>query len=350
MIWTLVGLIGLAISVLAVSYALVLRFLFRKLLRPRLELPRDPGHAAAAATGDARAAAGGMTVELSPITDADVPAVADFLHGHLNARVPPSTWARATSAPWRAEAPNHGFMLRCGGRVVGAYLAFYSERPVAGRRERFCNLAAWSVLPDFRFHSVRLVKALLAQDGYHFTDLSPSGSVVPLNTRLKFRFLDTSAVLIPNLPWPSLPWPSRARRTRISADPEVIAGTLTGAELELYFDHAQAAAARHLVLIRGGDSCYVMYREVRARTLPVFATILHVSNPRLFRRAAGPLTRHLLVRHRLLATLAELRTVGRRPRRSLTLSAPLPPKMYRSASLEPAGVDDLYSELVCVPW
>jgi hypothetical protein len=216
---------------------------------------------------------------------------------------------------------------------------------VAGRTERFCNLASWCVRPDFRFHSVRLVKALLAQDGYHFTDLSPSGSVVPLNTRLKFRFLDTSAVLIPNLPWPT--WPGR---TWISADPEVIAGTLTGAELDLYRDHAQAAAARHLVLIRGGDSCYVMYREVRARTLPVFATILHVSNPRLFRRAAGPLTRHLLVRHRLLATLAELRTVGRRPRRSLTLSAPLPPKMYRSASLEPAGVDDLYSELVCVPW
>jgi len=26
------------------------------------------------------------------------------------------------------------------------------------------------------------------------------------------------------------------------------------------------------------------------------------------------------------------------------------PKMYRSASLEPDQIDDLYSELVCVPW
>ena len=287
----------------------------------------------------------GRTVELAPITDADVAAVADFLHANLNNRVPPPTWVYAMSAPWKAEGPNHGFMLRDGQRVVGVYLAFYSERTVAGRAERFCNLASWCVLPDFRAHSMRLLKALLAQDGYHFTDLSPTGNVIPLNARLKFRFLDTSAALMPNLPWPTLP-----RRTKISADPDVIASTLAGAELELYRDHAQAAAARHLVLIRGGDSCYVMFREVRAGTLPVFATILHVSNPELFRRAAGPLTRYLLVRHRLLATLAELRTVRYRPRLSLMLSSPLPPKMYRSASLEPAQVDDLYSELACIPW
>ena len=174
-----------------------------------------------------------MTVELAPITDADVAAVAEFLHANLNHRVPASAWIRAMSVPWKVDAPNHGFMLRDGQRVVGAYLAFYSERAIAGQVERFCNLGAWCVLPEFRFHSVRLLKALLAQDGYHFTDLSPSGNVVPLNTRLKFRSLDTSTALVPNLPWPTLP-----RRTRISADPKVIESALAGPELELYRDHA----------------------------------------------------------------------------------------------------------------
>jgi hypothetical protein len=285
-----------------------------------------------------------MTVELSPITDLDVAAVADFLHANLNSRVPMSTWARALSVPWKAEAPNHGFMLRDGERVVGAYLAFYAERVIAGKVERFCNLGAWCVLPDFRFHSVRLLKALLAQDGYHFTDLSPSGSVVPLNARLDFRSLDTSTALVPNLPWPTL-----VRRTRISAQPDVIESTLAGAELELYRDHAQAIAVSHLVLIQGGDSCYVMFRKVRRKDLPVFAAILHVGNPELFRRAIRPLARYLLIHHQVLATLAELRIVGSRPRPSLMLSAPRP-KMYRSTSLEPCQIDDLYSELVCVPW
>ena len=265
--------------------------------------------------------------------------MAAFLHANLNDRVP---WDRViSSAPWKVEVPNHGFMLRDGQRVVGTQLAFYSERLIAGRVERFCNLSSWCVLPEFRFHSLRVHKAVLAQDGYHVTSFTPSENVVPIHDRFKFRSLDTSAVLIPNLPWPSRPG-----RTRISADPDVIESTLAGTELELYHDHAQALAARHIVLIRDQDSCYVMYREMRRKGVPI-AAILHVSNPELFHRAMMPLTRHLLIRHRLLVTLAELRLIGHRP--SLSLKRTCSPKMYRSDSLEPDQIDDLYSELVCVP-
>jgi hypothetical protein len=285
-----------------------------------------------------------MTVHLAPISEADVPAVADFLHTNLNTRVSASTWQRAMLVPWKVDAPNHGFLLRDEQRIVGVSLAFYSERLIAGEPERFCNLGAWCVLPDFRFHSLRLLRALLAQNDYHFTDLSPSGNVVPLNLRLKFVQLDTATAVVPNLPWPLPSW-----RIKISADPETIENTLNGEELDLYRDHADAAAVRHLVLRRGGESCYVMFRKVTRKNLPIFAAILHVSNPDLFHQAILPLTRHLLIHYRTLATLAELRIVKQRPRLSAMLSAPRP-KMYRSMTLEPAQIDDLYSELVCVPW
>lgn len=281
-----------------------------------------------------------MTVELAPITDADVPTVAEFLHANYKKRVP---WAHACSAtPWKVNAPNHGFMLRDGQRIVGAFLAFYSERLVAGREERFCDLGTWYVLPDFRFHSIQLLKASLEQDGYHFTALSPSDTVAKINTKLKFRPLDTTAALIPNLAWPSLPG-----RTTVSADPGVIESTLAGTELALYRDHVKALAARHMVLIRGQDTCYVMYRETRHKGIPL-AVIIYVSNPGLFHRAVMPLTRHLLIRHRLAATLAELRLIGPRPRLAFKVTSR--PKLYYSASLEPDQIDDLYSELVCVPW
>jgi hypothetical protein len=281
-----------------------------------------------------------MTAELTPITDADVPAVADFLHANLNDQVP---WAPCLAVPWKVEAPNHGFIVRDGQRVVGACLAFYSERLVAGRMERFCNIGAYCVLPAYRSHSIRLLMALLAQEGYHFTFLSPDEKVQAINVRFKFRYLDTSAAFIPNLPWPTLPG-----RTKISADPDVIERTLAGTELELYRDHAQALAAHHHVLIRGQDSCYVMHREFRRKGVPLFAVVLHVSNPDLFHRAMIPLTRHLLVRHRLLATVGELRIIEDQPLLSFKLNSW--PRMYHSASLEPGQIDNLYSELVCVPW
>src|SRR5262245_16676781 len=99
-----------------------------------------------------------MTAELTPIMHKDITAVADFLHTNLNARLTASGWADAMLVPWKVEAPNHGFMLRDKDRVVGAYLAFYSQRTIEGREERFCNLGAWCVLPEYRFHSIRLLK------------------------------------------------------------------------------------------------------------------------------------------------------------------------------------------------
>ena len=140
-------------------------------------------------------------VDLRPIAESDVASVAEFLNAHLNPSVPPAAWARALDVPWRVDQPNAGFMLarrrRRGGRAPRVLLR---ARSIDGRPERFCNLGAWCVLEEYRFHAMRLLKALLAQDGYHFTDLSPSGNVVGVNERLGFRFLDTTTALMPNLP------------------------------------------------------------------------------------------------------------------------------------------------------
>jgi hypothetical protein len=209
---------------------------------------------------------------------------------------------------------------------------------------RFCNLGAWCVRPQHRFHSLKLLKALLAQDGYEFTDLSPSGNVVPLNTRLGFTFLDTTGVVAPNLPWPARPGGAR-----VSADPAVIESTLKGEDLQIYRDHAAAAAARHVVLIRGDRYCHVIFRTDRRKDLPFFASILHVSDPELFTAMRRRFQSHLLVRHRVLAMLAEIRVIGHRPPLSRPLSNPRR-KMFRSAELSAHDIDYLYSELTCLSW
>jgi hypothetical protein len=281
-------------------------------------------------------------VQVRPIGPADVRAVAEFLQANLNERVPAAAWAAALDTPWDAERPNAGYMLLDGDQVVGAHLAFYSERTIDGRTERFCNLGAWCVLEAHRFHGLRLLKALLAQDGYHFTDLSPSGNVVGLNTRLGFQFLDTTTIVIPNLPWPSL-------GGRITSDPARLERTLTGRDLQIYRDHARAAAARHLLLERGGEHCHVIWRKDRRKGLPLFASILYASRPELFRAMSRPLARHLLARHGAAATLVERAVVEHHPLLSRAVESPRR-KMYRSPSLEPAQIDYLYSELVCLSW
>lgn len=284
-------------------------------------------------------------VDLAPITDGDVWSVADFLHHHLNSRLSAEQWAQCAVPPWSTQEPNHGFLLRCGDRIVGVYLAFYSERLVGGVARRVCNLAAWCVQDDYRAHGVRLVRAMLRQRDYEFVDLSPSGNVVDLNTRLGFEFLDTTTAMVPNLPVPS------RRGVRLVTRPGDIERALTGheAELGIYRDHRRAKAALHFVVRVGDEACYVMARRDRRKGLPLFSTLLHVSDPAVLARAGHAPYRHLLLRHHTLVTLAERRIAGRPPRLSRSQRTPRR-RMFRSRQVPADSIDYLYSELACVPW
>jgi hypothetical protein len=288
--------------------------------------------------------ANNRTVRVAPIGDDDVPGAAQFLQENMNRRIPAGAWRSLLVPSWTAEGPNRGFMLLDADAIVGVQAALYSQRRIDGEIHRFCNLAALCVLEEYRLHSLRLLKAVLAQDGYHFTDLSPSGNVVRLNTKLNFQMLDTATALIPNLPWPA-----GAEKTRVVSDPQLIESMLSGSDLEIYRDHARAAAAHHLMVWQGAETCYIMFRRDRRKNMPLFASLLHIGNPRLFHHALRDISRHLLLRFGILALLAEIRVVGFRPPLSVMVPAARP-KMYRSDRLRADQVDYLYSELTCLAW
>lgn len=280
---------------------------------------------------------------VDPIDDGDIPWVADFLEATMSSGVLAAQWRRSFGLNALAEHPNNGFMLVDGERVVGAYAAYYSVRDIEGRPEAFCNLGAWSVLPEFRLHGVRLLRAIVGQPGYHFLDLSPSGNVVRLNERLGFRHLDDRISIVPAVPWPYRPG-------SVSSDPAVLGATLTGRERALFDDHREAAAARHVVIRDGERWCYVVFRMDRRKRSPrVFASLLHVSDPVLFHRRLRALGSHLLVRHGAAALLVERRLVGAEPRGGFRMVSPRK-KMMLSPTLRPDQIDYFYSELVSLRW
>lgn len=282
------------------------------------------------------------TGNIEPITDDDTWAVAEFMHLGMSSGASAAKWHRVMTAPWDVEQPNHGYLLRENGRVVGAYLALYSERVIDGRPRRICNLGAWCVAEEHRANGLRLLRSLLRQRGYTFTDLTPSETVVALNTRLGFISLDTTTALVPNMPWPV-----RSRGVRVVDAPNEIDRLLSGRDQTIYRDHT-ATAVHHVVLVKGDRSCYVMFRRDRRKHLPLFASILYCGNRDLFRDCASHFYRYLLLRLGMVATLAEIRIVGHRPKRAVMVAGW--PKMYLSEDLEAAQIDYLYSELTCHSW
>lgn len=283
-------------------------------------------------------------VDVRPIMDDDADAISGFLHDHLNSRPGRAAWRAILAPPWSAEPPNQGFQLVADDTIVGAYVAVYSERDVDGEQRRFCNLAAFCVLEDYRPHSFRLMRAILAQQGYEFTDFSPSGNVVALNERLGFAALDTATRLAPNLP--RLP----RRGLTVSDDPAVVAGVLSGQDARVHRDHRHAPAARHIVAIAHGEYSYLVVRKERRKGLPVFSSLLYVGGSRELLRSAWPqVGSHLLVRHGALATLAERRVLGFLPAFGVDLETPRV-KMFRSSTVPANAIDYLYSELTLLEW
>ncbi|PUB29951.1 hypothetical protein C8K30_102329 [Promicromonospora sp. AC04] len=280
-----------------------------------------------------------------PITTDDLSRVGEFLSVHLDNSLTPGQWAHSLRPTWTTSHPDHGFLLESDGLVVGVYAAFYSETRTADDRQRaVCNLAAWCVLDEFRHHSLRLVRAMLAQRDRELTDLSPSGTVVPLNERLGFRHVDTAGALVVNLPLPT------RRRVRLLTGRADIEAVLSGADLAAYRDHADSPAARHVVAVVDGRPCWVVFRAVRRKGLRLFASVLHVSDRDLFRATAPAVYRHILLAHGLPFTLVQTRVSGPGPWHSVPLSAQRP-AMYLSRTGEPPeSVTYLYSELTQVPW
>lgn len=282
------------------------------------------------------------SVSVCPVDEASLPEVGRFLHENLDGRLSAERWAAAVVPPWPDAEGGHGVYLRDGDRVVGVYLAFLSRRDVGGRTLRVCNLGAWCVLDQYRAHGLRLLRSLLSAGHDLYTDLSPSGSVVPIDLRLGFRQLDTTTDLRPNLPLGP-----RSARVRLVTGEDAVERLLTGRDAELFRDHRRAAAVRHVVLVVDGRPCYVMYRRVRRKRLPLFAALVHVGEPALFARGVGRLGAHLL-RQGVPFLLAERRVAGGPTGLSRTLAGR--PKLYRGDGVEPGDVDDLYSEITCVAW
>lgn len=283
-------------------------------------------------------------VRLHPIDHGDLREVAQFLSAHLDDRIDPETWHGWLTPEWAEGSENRGFLLRDGERLVGAYVAYYVTRNTPIGPVRFCNLADWAVLDEYRSHSLRLALAIVKQPGLSFTDLTPRPEVRKINRRLGFVDLDVSAFLAINVP--CLPLGPH----RIVDDEDAILAALDDTGRRHYLDHRHAHELRQLAIVGGERPCLVMYRvtghpvnRLGGRKLAT-AFVSYVSDREVFAAAYGRLSSHLLARG-IPLTSVEHRVAGFAPRMSRPYHD-AHPKQFKAPGLAPEDIDYLYSEIL----
>lgn len=278
---------------------------------------------------------------LEPIQDQDLLAFCTFLHEHLNPGIRPTDWMKAFLQEWGTPRPNNGFMLREDGKIVGGIGAIYSRQIIRGRAELLCNITSWCVLETYRSQSMRLALALTRQPGYHFTNFTPTTVVAGSLKFLKFKPMDDTRTV-----WPNLPVPFNAGVRIIRDEDDAIARHLSGEAARIFQDHRQFRRLTHLLVGTSGAFCHVVYKRGVLKKLPC-AEVIHLSDPDLFLRHHRQLSHFWLTRQGLVTTRVESRFLRGRPPLSREVGGYIP-KMYHSDTLDEADISNLYSELVAL--
>jgi hypothetical protein len=276
-------------------------------------------------------------VAVEPIAAEHLPAVAEFLRANLSSALSVAEWQAALQTHWGGVRPNHGFMLRDEGRIVGTICALYAERTIAGRRRSVCNIASWCVLDSHRKLSMKLAMAVVQQGGHDFTDFSPTAVVGGVLRFLNFRPLPDAQAVVFSVPRPAA--------GRVLTRPADIDAALSGDALQHYRDHARFVWLRHVAIGTPAAWCHVIYKPTRFKGLPA-AKLLHVSDRALFRRHLGRWCNHMFARG-LLTSHIECRMLPDRPWHSAERSG-FNAKVFLSDALTENDIDYLYSETVAL--
>jgi hypothetical protein len=271
--------------------------------------------------------------------------VYELLHEFRNEHLTRDDWQHFINYPWETQHDYCGYALVDGDRVVGFISMIFSTRVIGGKVENFCNLANWIVKDEYRGHSLSLILPSLKLSDYTLTDFTASPQVNEISQRLGFRELDSRLRLL--LPLPALP----ARRAspgaaRMVTEPDQIEPLLGPAERQILTDHRRTEC--HHLMVKDGDShCYVVFSIVRTKhRLLRYSYIHYVSNRALFAAHTAAIRATIMQTARSPFLVVDHRTVADI---ALPLSVNLPVKtikLYRSSTLGPAQIDNLYSELI----
>ena len=262
-----------------------------------------------------------------------------------NPPIPADHWWRLFHYSWPSRDRMRGFVLRDGSRVVGFFGTILYERMIEGRVEKFANLTSWVTLPEYRNHSLRLFEAVVGMEDRTLTCFTALPATGPLYRRFGFQDLESKwIVILPTLnPLRLAGW----FRGRIITDPEQILQKLDDREAA-YVRQLESDICHPMLVTHRGQQCLILFTRAKGRRFH-FARIHPVSNREVFLACLDHIRWRLALASRTFLLAIDARLLGGRippggRETPLALRA-----VYRSRTLSPAQIDNLYTELLLLP-
>jgi len=235
-----------------------------------------------------------------------------------------------------------GYGLVARDEIVGFLGTVFSKRYLNGKEYKFCNLSSWIVKPKYRAKSISLLWPVLKLKDYTITNLTCAPTLYNLFKKLGFKDLGSFRVIFPPIP----PYKLNYGKSKycIIEDQSIINKRLSHNDLLIFNDHINYKCI-HIIIAGDNGECYIVATRVRKKGLP-FIYIHYISNLFIFTELIYKTALQILVKHKSMGIMVDERLL-RSQKFSLAIKNKAPVfKVYKSLSLPPDDIDNLYTELI----
>ncbi len=262
----------------------------------------------------------------------------DFQHP----RVEKNQWRQLFINPWGSFEDHCGYALVNGDDIVGFLGTVFSKRYFKGEEYKFCNLSSWIVKPQYRTKSISLLWPILKLKDYTITNLTGAPTLYNLFMKLGFKDLGSYRFIFP--PIPPYKFNYGKKRYYIIESHNIIRQLLGYNDLLIFNDHINYKCI-HLIIASDAGNCYLVATRVMRRGLP-FIYVHYISNLNVFTEMIYRAILKILVKYQSIGIIVDERLL-REHKFSLAIRNKAPNfKVYKSLSLQPEDIDNLYTELI----
>lgn len=273
-----------------------------------------------------------------PATLADLDAVADLLHFKMDAKIPVERWRRLMTYGWLADKPDLGRVVDWDGRIAGFVGMVLSDRAIGGRTERIVDVSSWYLEKDLRGRGLGagLMQAVLEDESRTYCTMTPSPLRMHIFRGVGFETLDDCRVT----------WTcggSSSAVLAIERDEAAIRAAAGPVARRMIDEHAGLGVS-WVLASAGNDDCLLAFSVVRKGAGVETWDLLHTADRGFLAAHGQALADTLLPADAPAALVADGRFVdGKAP--GGTVEPLGTPRLYRSPTLAPQQIDNLYNEL-----
>lgn len=276
-----------------------------------------------------------------PAEPGDVEGIVALLD-RMNPKLAPERWRRLFAYDWLAPKPDLGRVAVFEDRIVGFIGAVYSDRTIAGRRERVVNLSSWYLDRSHRGQGRglmtagrRLMTEVTANPEWHYSIITSSSKTPRILRAVGFEVLDSHRY----------DWRRRAAPAgglEVLQDRQDLLPRLPADQRRLLADHAGLPVTPMLFRHAGGATL-VLFSVTRKGNDQPWYDVLHVDDPDFLPRHGQAVADAILPDGDAVLS-ADERFCAAAPPGAARVALPVP-RFIKSPHLAGHHIDHLYSEL-----